>query len=537
MMRPGLVVLLLGVSALVCLTVIGPTAAAGPTGVAGARSLGDPFYPTLGNGGYDVRAYDLDLTWHAPDAGHPQGWITGSATIDLRADEALSELSFDLTRRNTQVSGVTVDGLAASQRADSLGRKLILRPAEVLPAGQDVRVEVSWSATPLGVHRLGEELPVAPPGAPGDRAHAVARGFLSDGAGGFFMASQPNGAHTLFPSNDYPTDKAPITVHLTAPRGMLGVATGSRLSQTANADGSTTTTWRSDEPVATHVLGIGVGRWTVLEGEAPGEPLLRSSVPVDLATLAPLRTAAIGDAVSWLEDAIGRPYPFASMGVQLVAPGSTDAVLENQTLVLTGAGVLDPRLPDCAWRSLVVHETAHQWFGDSVSLTRWDQKWLSEGHATWYQRLWEAASGCDPLGLEGRMHQIYAGAQAVRDVGGPPDRPRAPRHAYDATIYDQGALALYALRQRVGPSTFQDIETTWLDRYAGGSASTDDFIALASEVAGTDLAGFLEAWLRSDTLPPMPGHPDWLAVPASPAPGASTGPGASFVLPERSPAV
>ena len=104
-------------------------------------------------------------------------------------------------------------------------------------------------------------------------------------------------------------------------------------------------------------------------------------------------------------------------------------------------------------------------------------------------------------------------ARRSRDAGGPPDRPRAPRFAYESTIYDQGALALYALRQEVGPATFRAIETTWLDRYADGSASTDDFIALASEVAGRDLSGFLEDWLRSDTLPPMPGHPDWVAAP------------------------
>ena len=153
-----------------------------------------------------------------------------------------------------------------------------------------------------------------------DGARVVARGFLSDGDGGFFMASQPNGAHTLFPSNDHPADKAPVTVHLTAPAGMLGVATGTRVSETANDDGTTTTTWRSIHPVATHVLGLGVGRWSVLEDDPPAGPHLRSSVPAELQLLAPLRTDALPAVVSWLEGAIGRPYPFASLGVQLVAP-------------------------------------------------------------------------------------------------------------------------------------------------------------------------------------------------------------------------
>ncbi len=114
-------------------------------------------------------------------------------------------------------------------------------------------------------------------------------------------------------------------------------------------------------------------------------------------------------------------------------------------------------------------------------------------------------SGCDPARARGAdARHLRPGARRSRDVGGPPDRPRSPRFAYDSTIYDQGALALYALRERVGEATFRVIETTWLDRYADASASTDDFIALATEVAGVDLSGFLEDWLRGNELPPMP---------------------------------
>jgi len=519
--------------AVVCLSLLwlplgsGPILSAGPAatlttgaGSPGARSLGDPFYPTLGNGGYDVGHYDLDLTWHSPDAAHPRGWLAGGAAIDLRTSQDLSELSFDLTGANTQVERVTVDGDPARHVEDGLGRKLIVSPSRVLPVDTDVRVEVTWTATPMGVNKLGEDEPLDDPNGPsGAGVRALARGFLSDGDGGWFLASQPDGAHTLFPSNDYPTDKATVTVRLTAPPGMLGVATGSRVGQTANADGTITTTWASRHPVATHVLAMGVGRWSIIEEDPPGSPHLRSSVPTDLAALASYRVEVLDDVVAWLQTAIGRRYPFDSLGIQLVAPGSTDAVLEGQTLILTDAGVLDPRLSACDWRSLVVHEATHQWFGDWVSLTRWDQKWLSEGHATFYQRSWETASGCDPLTFDDRMRTIYQAGQAVRDEGGPPDRPRTPSFAYQQTIYDQGALALYALRQEVGPVTFRAIETTWLDRYADGSASTDDFIALASEVADRDLSGFLDDWLRADVLPPMPGHPDWV-----PRPRRSPGP-------------
>lgn len=483
----------------------------------GARSLGDRFYPTLGNGGYDVEHHDLELTWHPPDTLHPDGFVDGYARIALLTTQALGELSLDLARATTRVLEVRVDGLEVAHRSDRASRKLIVPLGTPRAASTEVVIEVDWTAWPSGVHRLGEGLPLE---GPGRSRHRDARGFLPDGDGGFLLASQPNGAHTLFPANDHPLDKATFTVRLTAPAGMLGVATGERVAQVAHVDGSTTTTWASGAPVATHVLAMGVGRIAVIESDVPGGPHLRSAVPAALAPISGYRLDDLPEVVAWLEAELGLDLPFGTVGVHLVPPGSTGAILEGQTLVLMSAGMLDPRVTECAWRGLLVHEIAHQWFGDSVSLVGWDEKWLSEGHATWYQRRYEAATGCDPLGFERRMTLIARRAQAARDAGGPPARPRTQANAYDATIYDQGALALEALRREVGDQVFRDIERAWLERHRDASASTDDFIGLASEVAGRELGPFLEAWLRSDAVPELPGDPD-----ASPSPGAILRPG------------
>ena len=278
-----------------------------PVGSAGARSLGDPFYPTLGNGGYDVVHYDLDLTWHLPDIAHRAGWLAGLATIDLRTTQDLSELSFDLTACQHACrachGGWRGGGSSArmvSDASSSSPRRACCPPTRTSgsrSAGPRPRwVSTSWVRSCHSARRPGRTDIVT------ESTRVLARGFLSDGAGGWFMASQPNGAHTLFPSNDYPTDKATVTVRLTAPPGMLGVATGSRVQQTANDDGTTTTTWASSHPVATHVLAMGVGRWSVIEDDPAGGPHLRSSVPADLAALAPLRLDVLDDAVGWLRD-------------------------------------------------------------------------------------------------------------------------------------------------------------------------------------------------------------------------------------------
>ena len=120
------------------------------------------------------------------------------------------------------------------------------------------------------------------------------------------------------------------------------------------------------------------------------------------------------------------------------------------------------------------------------------------------------------------MALIAARAQSTRDAGGPPARPNEPADAYDATIYDQGALALEALRREVGDATFRAIEREWLTRYRDASASTDDLIGLASEVAGRDLGPFLEAWLRGEVVPPLPADPDAPPSPAAILPGDGT---------------
>ena len=161
----------------------------------GARTLRDRFYPTLGNGGYDVHHYDLDITWQAPDATWPDGHVEGLARLDVVATQDLAELSLDLRRATTDVHAVRVDGTTVAHRADPLGRKLIVPLGAPRSAGQEVVIEVDWAARPEGVHRLGEGIPLEASGR--DRLRD-ARGFLPDGDAGFLLASQPNGAHTLF---------------------------------------------------------------------------------------------------------------------------------------------------------------------------------------------------------------------------------------------------------------------------------------------------------------------------------------------------
>jgi aminopeptidase N len=172
--------------------------------------------------------------------------------------------------------------------------------------------------------------------------------------------------------------------------------------------------------------------------------------------------------------------------------------------------------------------TKTKWFGNSVSPYEWSDIWLNEGHASWYEFLYAEDTGqlvADTEGgypdetgyatLEELMRAVYAHGDEWRVESGPVALPLSADTMFDHQVYLGGALVLYALRQVVGEATFQRIEREWLDRYRDRSASTADFIALASQVAHRDLSGFLHAWLYDTTTPPMPGHTDWTVNPVT----------------------
>ena len=182
----------------------------------------------------------------------------------------------------------------------------------------------------------------------------------------------------------------------------------------------------------------------------------------------------------------------------------------------------------------MLHELSHMWFGDSVTPDTWSDLWLNEGHASWYEFLYAEELGFleeDTTGypneqgyadFDDLMEAVYALGDQWRAAYGPVARPASAETLFSLNVYHGGALVLYALREKIGRRAFERLEREWVDRYEGGNASTETFIALASHVARRDLRSFLRAWLYTTTTPPMPGHPDWTVLPVeAPAPAVA----------------
>ncbi|PRH77491.1 zinc metalloprotease [Streptomyces solincola] len=460
--------------------------------------IGDPLFPHLGNPGYDVLAYDIAFSYGG-DNTKPLDAVT---TIDARITDRLERVNLDLT--HGAVRSVAVDGAPASYVRS--GEDLVVDPGRAFGPGERVRITVSHTSDPTGPRGAG--------------------GWVRT-ADGLAMANQADAARRVFPSNDHPSDKALFTFRVTAPKDLTVVANGSRVARVLSG---ATRTWvyRSADPMATELAQVSVGRSAVLERTGPHGLPVRDVVPAaDVSLMTPWLKKTPAH-LEWMERKTGR-YPFETYGV-LVASADTGFQLETQTLSLferslfAGSG-----LPDWYVESIMVHELAHHWFGNSVSPRRWADLWLNEGHATWYEMLWaEEEAG---VTMTARMRQAYAESDGWRKAGGPPAAPRPPAAGqqislFRPVVYDGSALVLYALRQQIGTAAFEQLERRWVAEYAHATASTDDFVRLASEVAGRDLGGFLHGWLYGEKTPPMPGHPDWRSAAPVRAKGAKKPEGA-----------
>ena len=139
-----------------------------------------------------------------------------------------------------------------------------------------------------------------------------------------------------------------------------------------------------------------------------------------------------------------------------------------------------------------MHELAHQWVGDSVSLKTWRDIWLNEGFATYATWLWQDHRG------EATIDDLVA--EAARSGLPPPGDP-SPGDLFAPSVYGRGALTLHALRVLIGDDAFRQLIREWVERFGGRSASTQDFIALAEEVSSRNLASFFDGWLHQSAMP------------------------------------
>jgi aminopeptidase N len=430
------------------------------TAVPEEDGAGDPYYPQDGNGGYDVTAYHVSLRYD-PESQE----LEGDTLVTATADADLTTFNLDLT--GLDVSEVEVDG-AAAEFDRSGDHELEITPAT--PVEQDATFETRVRYS--GVPEQPEE------GALGDGGWQIAR------SGGAFVAGEPHSATSWYPANDTPKDKATFKLDAQVPQGWSVVSNGVEEPPTPGTDGWTTYHWTEPTRIATYLTTVGIDRWSFDRSQLPGGiPVVSAYAPgVENKRQVEQRLPEI---IQFLSEKFG-PYPQSSAG----------GIYINESIGFSLETQGRPIYADWADVSVVVHEQAHQWWGNSVSVDEWADICLNECFASYAQWLWEEAKEGADLDEQYRTAVARTTDQfwsrKLYDMGA--------GNEFDA-VYDKGQLALHALRRQIGDEAFNRVLREWPAEHRDSNASWPEFEEFVTEIAGQDLTDFYEAWFHGEEQP------------------------------------
>ena len=444
--------------------------AAPPNPPAQTLGLGDEYFPQLGNPGYDVEHYTLDLVFD-PDTARLGAVVTIAAT----ATTDLETINLDFS--HLTVSAVFVDGNVAGFTAAD--EELTIAPAAPLDAGAEFVIDVEYSGDPQPI-----------------QSAAIPFGIGWQTVGGqHYVAAEPDAAHSWFPANDHPLDKATYTFRINVPDGLVAAANGTLVDQLTDV-GRLIWVWELDSPMASYLATVVIGDFVIVEdpagGAVAGVPI-RHVLPAGTTLADWPGLERQGEMVAFLADLFG-PYPFENYGIAIV--DGLGAALENQTLSLFDSNVAR----SAYFEDVLIHELAHQWFGNSVSLARWSDIWLNEGFASYAEWMWiEREAGREFMEREIAAERDEYDGAGLTAPGIPPSF-----NLFNASVYRVGAMTLHSLRLTVGDEAFFEILRTYAATFADQSVTTEDFIAVAESVAGFELDELFEAWLIDPRVPDFP---------------------------------
>ncbi len=423
--------------------------------------------------------------------------IDGTATIRLRVLAAgVTTIALDLADstparqgRGMRVRSVTRRGamLAFTHASD----RLVITLDRATAADETVELVVRYAGIPAdGLKRSADK--------------AGQRTLFSD--------NWPDKARQWLPTIDHIADKATMEMDVVAPSAYQVVSNGRRIEATDLPDGTRRTVWREGVPIAPWLYVLGVARFAV---QSVGD---HAGIPIETWVQAPDRDAGFHDFAEPTRDVLAfyseRIGPFAYEKLANIQSNATSGGMEAASAIMyNAASVTGTR--SVRWRNVVIHEIAHQWFGDAVTEQDWNDVWLSEGFATYFTLLFiEHAYGRDEFvaGLEASRRTVLdfdAKSPAYRIVH---ENLSDMAQVTSAMTYQKGSWVLHMLRRRMGDERFWAGIRDYYAQYMNRTATTGDFRRAMERASGQDLSAFFQQWLYRGGVPRLDGTWTWDAA-------------------------
>jgi aminopeptidase N len=410
--------------------------------------------------------------------------IDAEATARLRfVSPGVSEFWLDLASvangKGMVVSDVTSKGLAIPY-VHAMDRLTIKLPAPP-PSGGIQEFTIRYHGIPaagllIGVNKFQERV--------------------------FFGSNWPDKARQWLPVVDHPSDKATSEFIVTAPSKYQVVANGLLQEVVDRADGTRVTHWKQSVPIASWLNTIGVSRFASKNfGTVHGIPVQTWVFPQETENGAITFEVPTRQAMNFYMDYIG-PYPYEKLAN--VEAAGVSGGMELASSIFYGERAVTNKPAE----SLVAHEIAHQWFGDSVTEKDWDDVWLSEGFATYFALLTsEHQNGRDAFvaGLKRSREGVFKAQERNPGIAIRHNNLSDMKKVLNQVIYQKGGWTLHMLRAQVGTETFWTGIRDYYRRYRDSNASTDDFRRVMEVVSGQDLSWFFEQWLNRAGTPIVEG--------------------------------
>lgn len=433
------------------------------------------------NAGIDIQGYVFEL-----ELNDENNFIQGKTTVEARfVAPGQSKLELDLIKKSTelegkgmQVSGVTFEGSAL--RFTHENDRIVITLPRQAQVNELIRVQVTYA----GIPNSGLKIDV---NKHGDRA--------------FFSDNWSSRVRNWLPTVDHPYDKAKSEFIVIAPDHYQVVSNGILMEETGLDGGRRLTHWKNSVPIATWLYMLGVSNFAVqYVDEFDGKSIQTWVARQD-------RDAGFYDfaeptkkVLQYYTDLIG-PYSYEKLA-NIVSNATGGGMEAASAIAYSEASVSGNR--DRRWQIVIIHEIAHQWFGNAVTEADWNDVWLSEGFATYYTLLYrEHAWGHDDFidGLKDARNRVVNFYKNDYDFQIVRDYLEDLNDISGAMMYQKGAWVLHMVRDKIGIDNYNKGIQSYYEEYQDLNASTIDLIRHLEEASGVELDGYFQQWLRQGGIP------------------------------------